>query len=271
MSCSCSQCGNNRESPEGATFDAEQIKQAVRERYARVAKEGSRRGLVQKESCCSAEAMLPPGKDWAKIVGYAEDIDAMPESVTESFAGCGNPIALASLKPGEVVLDLGSGAGLDVFLAAQRVGEQGRAIGLDMTPEMLQKARDNASKLALKNVEFRFGEIENMPVEDRSIDVIISNCVINLAPDKKKVFQEAYRVLRAGGRMMISDIVVDGELPPEIRADLSAWAGCVAGALPEAEYLDIIRQAGFVAVKVVSKASMGPISSDKIEAYKPAG
>ncbi len=138
-----------------------------------------------------------------------------------------------------------------------------------MTPEMIQKANKNAEKLGLKNVEFRAGDIEDMPIEDESIDVVISNCVINLAPDKSKVFEEAYRVLKTGGRMMISDIVTEGKLPKKLREDVEAWAGCIAGALPEKEYLQSIKRAGFVDVKVVSKARFGPIWSDKIEAHKP--
>ncbi len=251
-------------------ISSEQIKDVVRQTYARVA-QGSCCGVTQETSCCgSTQTAVPWGKRLAKAVGYSTEVDAMPESVTESFAGCGNPVALAGLKEGETVLDLGAGAGLDVFLAAEKVGGKGRVIGLDMTPEMIEKARENAEKLGLKHVEFHLGDIEDMPIVDQSIDVIISNCVINLAPNKGKVFEEAYRVLKPGGRLMVSDIVAESELPQSVRDDLAAWAGCVAGALVESEYLEAIKQAGFIDVTVVSKAKLGPISSDKIEAHKPS-
>jgi len=160
-------------------------------------------------------------------------------------------------------------SGSTSFLAAKKVGRTGKVIGLDMTPEMIEKAKKNVEKLGVKNVEFRAGDIEDMPIEDESIDVVISNCVINLAPDKNKVFEEAYRVLKPGGRMIISDIVTEGELPKKVRDDVEAWAACVAGALPEKEYIQSIKRAGFVEVNVVSKARLGLISSDKIEAHKP--
>jgi len=269
-------CGSRKETKRVAKLDNNEIKELVRERYAKVA-EGTCCDLAQERSCCStSEAAIHSGKgimmpkELAKAVGYSEEIDRMPESVTESFAGCGNPVALATLKEGEAVLDLGAGAGLDAFLAAEKVGRTGRVIGLDMTPEMIQKAKKNAEKLGVKNVEFQAGDIEDMPIEDKTVDVIISNCVINLAPDKDKVFREAYRVLKPGGRMLLSDIVSESELPEEVRDDAEAWAGCIAGALPEKEYLQSIKRAGFVNVRVVSKASLGLISSDKIEAHKPS-
>jgi len=164
--------------------------------------------------------------------------------------GCGNHVALAELQPGEVVLDLGSGGGLDCSLAAQRVGPQGKVIGLDMTPDMIQLARTNAKKLSMENVEFRLGEMEHMPIESGSVDVLISNCVINLSPDKDAVFREIFRVLKAGGRLCVSDIVTHGELPEKVRGSLEQWAGCVAGALEEKVYLDKISAVGFVGVKV---------------------
>jgi len=167
--------------------------------------------------------------------------------------GCGNPTAIAALQPGEVVLDLGSGGGIDCFLAARKVGPMGRVIGLDMTPEMIKLARRNAKKVGVTNVEFHYGEIEDIPLPDEAVDVIISNCVINLSPDKDAVFREAYRVLRPGGRMVVSDIVIHGELPELIRNRLDAWAGCVAGALDESDYLDKIRAAGFADVEVLSR------------------
>ena len=185
------------------------------------------------------------------------------------MAGCGNPTALADLKEGETVLDLGSGGGIDAFLAAKRVGVTGRVIGVDMTEEMIELANKNKKKMNAKNVEFRLGEIEDLPVEDGSVDVIMSNCVINLSPDKERVFREAYRVLKPGGRMMISDIVTKGELPADVRRDLELWAGCMAGALEESEYLQKIRNAGFREVEVVSKQDFrGLISSVKVKAVK---
>jgi ubiquinone/menaquinone biosynthesis C-methylase UbiE len=177
----------------------------------------------------------------------------LPQSVTDISLGCGNPTAIAELSPGEVVLDLGSGGGIDCFLAARRVGPSGRVIGLDMTPDMVKLARRNAKKVGASNVEFRYGEIEDMPLPDQSADVIISNCVINLSPDKDAVFAEAFRVLRPGGRLSVSDIVTRGELPQSVRDRLDAWVGCLAGALDESDYVDKIRAAGFEDVQVVDR------------------
>ncbi len=191
--------------------------------------------------------------------------------------GCGNPVALAALKEGDTVLDLGSGGGIDVFLAAKRVGHKGKVIGVDMTEEMIRRAKSAANKYGYTNVEFRLGEIENLPVEDDSVDVIISNCVINLSTDKEKVFREAYRVLKPGGKVMISDIVTEGELPEKVKKSFDAWAECIAGALEKNEYLGAIRKAGFKKVKVVSESSYdidiseelkGKITSVKVEAHK---
>jgi SAM-dependent methyltransferase len=172
--------------------------------------------------------------------------------------GCGNPLAIAGLQPGEVVLDLGSGGGIDCFLAAKQVGPEGRVIGLDMTPDMIRLARRNAKKMGARDVDFRFGEMEDMPLADQSVDVIISNCVINLSPDKDAVLAEAYRVLRSGGRLCVSDIVVDRDLPRSMRSSLDAWAGCIAGALDEPLYLGKIRAAGFEEVEVLSRDYMSP-------------
>ena len=199
----------------------------------------------------------------------AEELGDLPESVTGASLGCGNPLAIAGLQPGEVVLDLGSGGGIDCFLAARRVGPAGRVIGLDMTPDMVKLARRNAKKLGVTNVDFRFGEMEEMPLPDESVDVIISNCVINLSPDKDTVFRQAYRVLRPGGRLSISDMVVDGDLPSFIRNRLDAWAGCIAGALDERVYLDKIRAAGFEDVEVVSReigAAEGVCAPEDVQA-----
>jgi len=180
---------------------------------------------------------------------HAAEIDALPPTATESFAGVGNPLALGELRPGDVVLDLGSGAGKDVFLAARKVGASGRVIGVDMTPEMLALALRNAENFkrstGLDNVEFRQGQIEKLPLADGSVDIVISNCVINLSPDKPRVFSEAFRVLKPGGRLVVSDIVLEKPLPPELKADAGLYAACIAGALPRGEYLQAVRDAGF--------------------------
>jgi len=222
-----------------------QIKEVVKGRYAQLAKQ-------DQESCCpscsrAASASLP-----AEAIGYLkEDMQHIPEEAVMGL-GCGNPIAIAELKAGEVVLDLGSGAGVDVFLAAKKVGPTGRVIGVDMTEEMVHKAKDIASAHGYHNVDFRLGEIERLPVEDGSVDAIISNCVINLSPDKAEVFAEAYRVLKPGGRLTVSDIVSEGALPDEIRRDSNAWACCIAGALEQQEYLEKIRKAGFADIQILS-------------------
>jgi ubiquinone/menaquinone biosynthesis C-methylase UbiE len=181
---------------------------------------------------------------------------AVPEGANLGL-GCGNPTALASLKAGETVLDLGSGAGFDCFLAANKVGKTGRVIGVDMTPEMLDKARKNTREGGYANVEFRLGEIENLPVADTSVDIIISNCVINLAPDKKRVFNEAFRVLKPGGRLMVSDIVLMKPLPDAVQKSVEAYVGCIAGASLKNDYLDAIKAAGFRDVKVVDENAFG--------------
>ena len=171
--------------------------------------------------------------------------------------GCGNPVALASLKEGDTVLDLGSGAGFDCFLAANKVGKKGLVIGVDMTPEMIEKARENAKKGNYQNVEFRLGEIEKLPVADNYVDVIISNCVINLSPDKEKVFQEAFRILKPGGKLMVSDIVLSTELPEPIRNSVMAYIGCVAGAMLKEKYVDTIKSTGFIDISVLDETSFG--------------
>ncbi|MFW9955897.1 MAG: arsenite methyltransferase [Candidatus Thorarchaeota archaeon] len=256
---------------------SDEIKDEVRKAYTKVAQRKSE--PEASSGCCGPATTSGCGTDSSSSCGPSSrsnvalsmgyDIEGLPSSATESFAGCGNPIALASLRKGEVVLDLGSGAGLDVIMAARQVGDEGRVIGVDMTPEMIQKATDNIQQLGLTNVEFRQGDIEDLPVENDTIDVIISNCVINLAPDKAKVFRESYRVLKPGGRIMVSDIVLNNELPPEERAKVSTYTGCVGGAILEKEYLEHISNAGFENVKVESKASFGFAASAKIAAYKP--
>lgn len=258
-------------------MSSEEIKEAVKQNYKRVAQPSggsccpspsAEQTEQTSSSCCGPEAKASdPRTSYAEELGYS--VRDMPESATESFAGCGNPVAVASLKEGEVVLDLGSGAGLDMFHAARRVGETGRVIGVDMTPAMIEKAKYGAEQLGLENVEFRLGDIEDLPVEDGSVDVIISNCVINLAPDKGKVFEEAYRVLRPGGRVMVSDIVLETPLPEDVRDDISYYAGCIGGAILKEEYLQLMRDVGFEDVWIVEEAGCGPAVSAKIAAYKP--
>jgi len=243
----------------------EKIKKHVKKHYAELAK-GT--------SCCDVPTCCYPSSrtSFAKMIGYSdEELEGLPDSVISTVAGCGNPTALADLREGEVVLDLGSGGGIDAFLAAKKVGPKGKVIGVDMTEEMVQLAKENAEKMRAENVEFRLGEIENLPLEDEMVDVIISNCVINLSPNKDKVFREAFRVLKPGGRLLISDIVTQGELPNEIRENLEMWAACVAGALDEKVYLQKIMDAGFEKVEVIAKNDfMLMISSLKVRAHKPS-
>jgi SAM-dependent methyltransferase len=224
-----------------------EIKKNVRKSYASVAKQ-STSCCAPTTSCCSNQS-----EAISKAIGYSEhEISSVPEGANLGL-GCGNPLALASLKEGETVLDLGSGAGFDCFLAAQRVGEKGKVIGVDMTPEMVDKARENALEGNSHNVEFRLGEIENLPVADNSADIVISNCVINLSPDKPRVFKEAFRVLKPGGRLMVSDIVLLKELPTFIINSVSAYVGCISGAMLKDEYLATIKSAGFNDVKILEE------------------
>jgi arsenite methyltransferase len=226
-----------------------EIKKVVREGYAKIARQGSC-GCSPVSSCCGGP---DTAQDISKRVGYTDDeIGSVPEGANLGL-GCGNPLALESLKKGETVLDLGSGGGFDCFLAAQKVGPTGKVIGVDMTHEMLARARANAEKSGLGNVEFRLGEIENLPVADNSVDVVISNCVINLSPDKGRVFQEAFRALKPGGRVMVSDIVLLKALPDAIKNSVAAYVGCVGGATLKGQYLDAIKGAGFQNVKVVKE------------------
>ena len=252
-------------------MENKKIKEVVKERYSQIAKEGG--------SCCAT--CSPCSYDvteQAKGIGYSkEEIERIPKEAIMGL-GCGNPTALADLKEGEVVLDLGAGAGIDVFLAANKVGVNGYVIGVDMTEEMVKKANKTARKYRYKNIEFRVGEIENLPVDDNSVDVIISNCVINLSPDKLRTYREAYRVLKPGGRVLISDLVTEDKLPAEIRKNFDAWAGCIAGALEKREYMNTIRKAGFRDVSIVSQnifyepgldeTLAGKITSIKVRAYK---
>jgi arsenite methyltransferase len=222
----------------------EDIKKNVREGYAKIAKKSAR----SPKSCCGGSQ---PTKEISKGIGYKEeDLASVPVEANLGL-GCGNPIAFASLKKGETVLDLGSGGGLDCFLAAKKVGEKGRVIGVDMTPEMIDRARGNARKGRYGNVEFRLGEIENLPVADNTADIIISNCVINLSPDKARVFKEAFRALKPGGRLMVSDIVLLKKLPTEIEKSVEAYVGCLSGAIMKDEYVRLIQEAGFQDVEIL--------------------
>jgi ubiquinone/menaquinone biosynthesis C-methylase UbiE len=226
-----------------------EIKRTVREGYTRIAK-GDSTSHYQPKSCCGNASQA---ESISKNIGYSEEeMGSVPEGANLGL-GCGNPMALASLKAGETVLDLGSGAGFDAFLAANKVGSTGMVIGVDMTPDMLERARVNAEKGGYKNVEFRLGEIENLPVADNSVDVIISNCVINLSPDKQRVFHEAFRVLKPNGRLIVSDIVLLKELPDYIKQSAAAYIGCVAGAMLKEDYLNTINKAGFHKVKIVDQ------------------
>jgi ubiquinone/menaquinone biosynthesis C-methylase UbiE len=228
----------------------EKIRKIVREGYAKIAK--------KETPCCAAtpascSCSTPTSVEISRKIGYSkEDISSVPEGANLGL-GCGNPIALASLKKGETVLDLGSGAGFDCFLAANRVGKNGKVIGVDMTPEMIDKARENARKGKYQNVEFRLGEIENLPVADGTVDIVISNCVINLSPNKKRVFEETFRVLKPNGRLMVSDIVLSKKLPEIIKKNVQAYIGCLSGAEMKHRYLQLIEEAGFEQVKIIEE------------------
>lgn len=232
-------------------MEKKNIRKVVREGYARIAKRGDP-CCVPANSCCGSP---DSAEDISKKIGYTdEELKSVPEGSNLGL-GCGNPVALASLKEGETVLDLGAGAGFDCFLAANKVGKNGKVIGVDMTPEMVEKARENVEKGGFSNVEFRLGEIENIPVADNSVDAVISNCVINLAPDKRKVFKDAFRVLKPQGRLMISDIVLLKELPGETKDSIEAYVGCVSGALLKDEYIKSIKDAGFQDVRIEDEVS----------------
>jgi len=217
--------------------DPKRVREMVKEGYARVAERAS-----------SEEP--PHATEMGRRIGYDEEqLDAVPEGANLGL-GCGNPTAIDALRPGETVVDLGSGAGMDAFLAAKQVNPGGRVIGVDMTDAMLEKARENARKTGVTNVEFRKGQIEELPIENESVDAIISNCVINLSPEKDRVFREAFRVLRPGGRIMISDLVLERPLPSELIGSIDAYLGCVGGASLRGEYLETIEKAGFAEVRV---------------------
>lgn len=255
-------CGTNSQTLEGISVtnaedggsllpasSPDRVRQAVRQQYGRVA--AGEAGCGSGGGCC--EAPTADASTVSQRLGYtAEDVSSVPAGANMGL-GCGNPRAIANLKSGETVLDLGSGGGFDCFLAARQVGDSGRVIGVDMTPEMVSKARLNAEKNGYQNVEFRLGEIERLPVANDTVDVIISNCVINLSPDKPRVFAEAYRVLKPGGRLAVSDIVAFAELPADIRRDMALYTGCMAGASSVSEVEAMLHAAGFQQVRVVPK------------------
>lgn len=237
-------------------MDKKKIKRVVRDRYGEIAVSG---GPCGPSPCCEGNSASTPvcgagqADRIAKEIGYSdEDLAAVPDDANLGL-GCGNPVALASLIEGETVLDLGSGAGFDAFLAARRVGQKGKVIGVDMTYEMVMKARANAARSGVTNVEFRVGEIEHLPVADDSVDAIISNCVINLSTDKPQVFRDAYRVLKPGGRAMISDVMLTADLPEEVRQSASTYVACIGGAIHKDEYLAEMKAAGFYAVEVIEE------------------
>lgn len=233
--------------------DGKTIKNVVKQRYAELVTSGEERSCCDCGSSCCAPPPETKGT-FVKMAGYSEDeLASLPAGAVENSFGCGNPLAFSGVEKGQTVLDLGSGAGIDCFIAAKKVGETGRVIGLDMTEEMIEKARANATEGGYSNTEFRLGEMESMPVEDGSVDWIISNCVINLSPDKPKVFGEMFRVLKPGGRFSVSDIVLGDALPDVIAQSMHAWTGCIAGAIKESDYIEGLREKGFREVAIESR------------------
>ncbi|MFC1585974.1 arsenite methyltransferase [Fibrobacterota bacterium] len=269
-------------------MEKEKIRQAVRENYAGIANSDTARQAESAGCGCSPTGCCDPGnstapEDVSVALGYSrEDVSSVPEGANMGL-GCGNPQAIADLKPGETVIDLGSGGGFDCFLAAKAVGEEGRVIGVDMTPDMISKARTNAEKAGLKNVEFRLGEIEHLPVEDNTADVIMSNCVINLSPEKHKVYSDTFRTLKSGGRLAISDIVTLQDLPEDIQQNMEMYTGCISGASQVTDVEKMLQDAGFTDIRVKLKEGskefidkwmpgtrLGDyIASANIEAIKP--
>jgi arsenite methyltransferase len=255
------------------TQNDDEVRAQVRTAYAKVA---------QGQDGCSVGCCGTQGSGSLSLGYTADDLASVPDGADLGL-GCGNPQAIAALKPGETVLDLGSGAGFDCFLAAKRVGRTGRVIGVDMTPEMVTKARDNARRVGVPNVDFRLGEIEHLPVLDATVDAILSNCVINLSPDKAGVFREAFRVLKPGGRLAISDVVATQAMPPDVAGNIAAYTGCVAGAASPDTLRAMLLEAGFESVKIDIRAGSGAflescmpgsadyVASASIEAIKPAG
>lgn len=227
-------------------MDAQAIRELVKDKYGEAAARAKSGG----SSCCGASPALMHVDPITSNLYSDQECEGVPADAVAASLGCGNPTALAQLQAGETVLDLGSGGGIDVLLSAKRIGPKGKAYGLDMTEEMLTLARENQRTAGVENVEFLKGEIEHIPLPDCSVDVIISNCVVNLSGEKERVLAEAFRVLRPGGRLALSDIVVRGEVPSEIRKNVELWAGCVAGALEETQYRDLLRQAGFIGIGI---------------------
>jgi arsenite methyltransferase len=258
---------------------SDQVHSAVQEHYGAIARRTLNVIQSSSGSCCDSSAKVSDCSCSSKL--YDERLlEGLPVDVTGLSLGCGDPVTIAGLRPGETVLDLGSGGGIDCFLAARQVGEAGYVIGVDMTPDMLEKARANKAKVGAHNVEFREGKIEALPVDNDAIDVVMSNCVINLSPDKRAVFQEVFRVLKPGGRVSISDVVTEGDFAPEWRVNMSQWAECVTGAIDVDAYTGLMREAGFVDVQVVDKVEAEPgtdrpngvprVFSARITASKPA-
>jgi ubiquinone/menaquinone biosynthesis C-methylase UbiE len=251
-------------------MDDKDMKEAVKAGYGLAAQQKAVSTCEERTSCCCGS---DDDKAVSIMVGYGpEELATLPEGAIMGL-GCGNPVALASLEEGMTVLDLGSGAGIDCFLAASKVGPSGRVIGIDMTRDMLDLARRNAEEGGFDNVEFREGEIEDLPVDEGTVDVVISNCVINLSPDKPRVFREAFRVLRPGGRLMVSDIVLTAELPEDVKEDIYQYVTCIAGASMREDYLRFIEEAGFEGVQVLEESSYGELDmvlSAKVSARKPA-
>ena len=257
--------------------DKEEIRQAVRKSYGKVARGNTISSITGLETSCCGQSGTSTRKASAAsccdspeinsqqlsaLMGYSkEDIESAPEGANMGL-GCGNPVTLASLKPGETVLDLGSGGGFDCFLAAKQVGKNGKVIGVDMTPDMVSKARMNAEKIGTKTVEFRLGEIEHLPVANNSVDIIMSNCVINLSPDKRKVYGDAFRVLKPGGRLAISDIVATAPLPDEIKQDLALLSACVGGAATIDDTVKMLEKAGFEDIEIIPKAESRRLISE---------
>jgi len=235
------------------SIHSDNIRSAVRDNYGKVAKQTIAGGCCCTGSSCCGTARDVSAADISRALGYSDaDVSGVPEGANMGL-GCGNPQAIADLKPGETVLDLGSGGGFDSFLAARAVGETGQVIGVDMTPEMISKSRRNAIETGFRNIDFRLGELENLPVADGIVDVILSNCVINLSPEKQRVFIEAYRVLKPGGRLAISDVVQTKEMPDTIKQDMAMHAACVAGASPIPELETMLKKAGFVDIRIAPK------------------
>jgi arsenite methyltransferase len=254
------QDATNEEELMATTVESEKVKAAVRETYGRIATEQRSSGCCGTTGCCGADV-----QPTSEALGYSEEERLSAPEGADLGLGCGNPQAIAELRPGERVLDLGSGAGFDVFLAARQVGDTGSVIGVDVTPEMISRARANIGKTGLRNVEFRLGEIEHLPAADASVDVIMSNCVINLSTDKPTVFREAFRALASGGRLAISDIVALRQIPQDVRNDLEAYAGCVSGAALVPEVEAMLAVTGFADIRVELKSN----SASPVEGWSP--